>query len=121
MPIASLFVFITRFELMSNGKDQHRILGSQPAIFGYVAKLAARQDQLPAPVLRFAAQQRMVCKQLEGSPNADHPLTRELRIVVCEKIEKPLEIGERSSRYLDARHARARGRRTDFPAARASR
>src|SRR5580704_10125007 len=96
--IASLFVFIARFELTSNGKDQHRILGWQPAIFGYVAKLAARQDQLPAPVLRFAAQQRMVCKQLEGSPNAAQPLTRKLRIVVCEKIEKPLEIGERSSR-----------------------
>jgi hypothetical protein len=25
--VASLFVFVTRFELMSNGKDQHRILG----------------------------------------------------------------------------------------------
>jgi hypothetical protein len=41
--------------------------------------------------------------------------------VFCEKIEKALEIGERTSRYLDARHARARGRRADFPAMRASR
>src|ERR1700733_11231076 len=101
--IAGLIVFITRFELMSNGENQHRVLGWQPAIFGYVAKLAARQDQLPAPVLHFTAEQRMVCKQLEGSPDADDPLTRVLRIVVCEKVEKPLEIGERSSRYLDAR------------------
>ena len=43
--------------------------------------------------------------------NADHPLTRELRIVVREKVEKPLQIGKRASRYLDTRHARARGRR----------
>jgi hypothetical protein len=38
-----------------------------------------------------------------------------------EKVEKPLQIGERTSRYLDARHARSRGRRADFPATRASR
>jgi hypothetical protein len=41
--------------------------------------------------------------------------------VFCEKIEKPLKIGERTSRYFDARHARSRGRRADFPATRASR
>jgi hypothetical protein len=39
----------------------------------------------------------MVHKQLESSPNTDHPLTRELRIGFCEKIKKPLEIGERTS------------------------
>jgi hypothetical protein len=96
--VARLFVFVTRFKLISNGKDQHLIPRRYPAIFGHIAELAARKDQLPAPVLRFAPQQPMVRKQLEGSSNADHPRTRELRIVVCEKIEKPLEIGEHTSR-----------------------
>jgi|HubBroStandDraft_3_1064219.scaffolds.fasta_scaffold1247768_2 hypothetical protein len=36
-------------------------------------------------------------KQLKGSTHADHPLTLERRVVVCEKVEKPLEIGERTS------------------------
>jgi hypothetical protein len=87
---------------MSNGENQNGIFVCYPAIFGHIAELAARQDQLQAPVLGLAAKQRMVRKQLEGSSNADHPLTRELRIVFCEKIEKPFEIGERTSRYLDA-------------------
>ncbi len=67
--------------------------------FGHLAELAAGKEQFPAPLLGLAAQQRMLCKQ----------------------IEKPLEVCERSSCYLDARHARARGRRTDLPATRASR
>jgi hypothetical protein len=40
-----------------------------------------------------------------------YPLTRKLRIVFREKIDKPLEIGKRTGRYLDARHARSRGSR----------
>jgi hypothetical protein len=28
----------------------------------------------------------MLCKQIEGAPNTDHPLARELRVVFGEKI-----------------------------------
>ena len=54
--IAGLIVSITRFELMSNGENQNDVFVREPAIFGYVAELAARQDQLSAPVFGFAAQ-----------------------------------------------------------------
>jgi len=37
------------------------------------------------------------------------------------RADKPFEIGERTSRYFDARHARSRVRRADFPATRATR
>ena len=50
-----LIAFVTRFQLMSNGENQNDICVGEPAIFGHVAELAARQDQLPAPVLGFAA------------------------------------------------------------------
>lgn len=116
-----LFLLVTRLPLMSHCENQHDIVGRHPAIFRHVAELTARQYQFPAPVFSLAAQQRMIRKDLEGSPNAEHPLAREFWVVVCKKIEEPLEIGERSSGYLDVRHARARGRRTPFPAARASR
>jgi hypothetical protein len=116
-----LIALVTCLKLMSNRENENDIFVWYPAILGQVAEPTARQDQLPAPFLGFPTQQRMVRKQLEGPPNADHPLMRNLRIVFREKAEKPLEIGERSGRYLDARHARSRGRRADFPATRASR
>ena len=116
-----LIAFVTRFQLMSNGENQNGIFVWYPPIFGHVAEPAAREYQLQATVLGFPAEQRMVGQQLERSPDADQPLTCELRVVFCEEIEKSLEIGERTSRYLDARHARARGRRADFPDIRASR
>jgi hypothetical protein len=120
-PAPHHLVVVTRFELMSNGKNQHDILRGKPAILGHVAKLAARKDQFPTSVLSFAAQQGMVGEQLEGSSYTYHPLPCELRVVICEKIEEPLEVGKRSGRYFDPRHARALGRRADFPATRASR
>ena len=116
-----LFLFITRLQLMPHCENQHDIVGRHPATFRHVSELTARQYQFPAPVFGPAAQQRMIRKELKCSPNAEHPLAREFWVVVRKKIEEPLEIGERSSRYLDARHVRARGRRTPFPAARASR
>ena len=116
-----LFLSVTRLQLMPHCENKHDIVGRRPAIFRHVAELTARQYQFPAPVFRLAAQQWMIRKDLEGSPNAKHPLAREFWVVVCKKIEEPLEIGECSSRYLDARHVRARGRRTPIPAARASR
>jgi hypothetical protein len=48
--------FVTYFQLMSNGENQNDVFVREPAIFGYVAELAARQDQLSAPVFGFAAQ-----------------------------------------------------------------
>ena len=44
-----LITFVTCFQLMSNGENQNDIFVRDPAIFGQVAELAARQDQLPAP------------------------------------------------------------------------
>lgn len=52
---------------MANGKNQRDIFRRYPAILGHIAELSPRKDQFPAPVLRFAAQQRMVRKQLEGT------------------------------------------------------
>jgi hypothetical protein len=54
--INRLLALVARFQLMSNGEDQNDIFVREPAIFGDVAELASRQDQLPAPVLGFAAQ-----------------------------------------------------------------
>jgi len=40
-----------------------------PTILSHVAELAAGKEQFPAPILGLAAQQRMLCKQIEGAPN----------------------------------------------------
>jgi len=117
----SLLFFVARFQLMANCQYQHHVIGRHPTILSHVAELAARKEQFPASIFGLAAQQRMICKQIKSTPNTYNPLACELRVVFGEKIEEPLEVGERSSSYLDARHARARGRRTDLPATRASR
>ncbi len=57
-----LFLFVPCFHLMSHGKNQHDIVGRHPAIFGDVTELAPREYQFPAPILRLAAQQRMIRK-----------------------------------------------------------
>jgi len=116
----SLFL-VTSFELMPNRQNQDDVIRGHPPILGDVAKLAPGKNQFPAPVLRFAAEHRMVGEQLECAPDAKHPLARSSGVVLCKKIEEPLEVYERSDRYLDFRQLLARGRRTDFPAARASR
>ncbi len=121
MSATALLLFVARFQLMANCQYQHGVIRRHPTILSHVAELATGKEQFPAPILGHAAQQRMVCEQIEGAPNTDNPLACELGVVFGEKIEEPLEVGERSSCYLDARHARARGRRTDLPATRASR
>ena len=116
-----LFLSVPGFQLMSNSKNQHDIFSVNPTIFSDVAEPAARQYQLTSAVFGLAAKQRMIREQIERSPNAEHPLTCKPWVVVREEVEQALEIRERSSRYLDARHVRARGRRAVFPSTRASR
>lgn len=106
---------------MPNRENQDDILGRDPPIFRDIAELSPGKNQFPAPVLRFAAQQRVISKQLESAPNTEHPLARHARVLLCKEMKEALEVGERPGRYLDFRQAPARGRRTVFPAARASR
>ena len=56
----------------------------------------------------------MIREQLGGASPAEHPLTSSLWVVDRYEFEWPFEIGKRSSRYLDTRHVRARGRRITF-------
>jgi hypothetical protein len=106
---------------MPNRQNEHDVIGREPSVFRNVAMAAAREHELPSPVLCAATKERMVCQQLECFTNAQESFACSARIVMRHKIEEPLEVREGSIRYFDARHERARGRRAFFPATRAAR
>jgi hypothetical protein len=82
------FLPVSCVQLMSNRQNQHDIFGSSsPSIFRDVTKPAARQYQLMPAVFCLAAQQWMIREKLESSPNAKHPLTRKLWVVVRKGVE----------------------------------
>ena len=83
----TLFLSVPCLQLMSNRKNQHDIFGGNPTIFRDVTEPAARQYQLTPAVFGLATQQRMIREKLESSPNAEHPLTRKLWVVVRKKVE----------------------------------
>jgi hypothetical protein len=118
---ASLLLQIARLELMPNRQNEHDVIGREPSVFRNVAMAAAREHELPSPVLCAATKERMVCQQLDCFTNAQESFACSARIVIRNKIEESLEVREGSIRYFDARHERARGRRAFFPATRAAR
>ena len=81
----------------------------------------APEHQLAPPVFSRAPQEGVLREQLERPADAEKDLPGALGVVLGEELEEPLEIGERSRGYFDARHARALGRRVFFPARRAAR
>ena len=104
---------------MSNGQDEHDVVSGQPAVLRDVTEATARQYKLVATIFSQAAQERMVCQQLERATDAEYLLARTLWIVNCNKFEQPLQIRESPLCYFDARHECARGRLVVVPAARA--
>jgi hypothetical protein len=68
-------------------QESARHLRRDPTIFRHVAELAARQYQLAPAVFSLAAEQWMIREKLESPPNAKHPFTRKLWVVIRKQAE----------------------------------
>jgi len=80
--LLTLVLFAASLQLMSSRENQHDIFGGHPTIFRNVTEPASQQYQFTPAVFGLPAQQRMIREQLESSTNAEHPLTRDLWVVV---------------------------------------
>ena len=91
---------------MPDGQNQHDIFCREPAILGDVAITAAREDELPAALLRLAPQQRVIGQQFERAAYAYELFAGSSGVFFGDEIEETLEISYRPLCYFDARHAR---------------
>ena len=110
---------VPRLQLVPECQDEDDVFGRKPTIFRDISVTAAREDELAAALLGGSPEQWMIRQKLKRPADAQDLLTRSSRIFRGDEVKKSLEVGERSSSYLDGRHARALGRRALAPDARA--
>jgi hypothetical protein len=90
---------------MSDGKDQNDVLGGKPPVFRDISVTAARENEFPAAILRRPSEQRMIGQELKSLPHAQDLSARFLGVLDSDEVKEPFEVGYRSLRYFDRRHA----------------
>jgi hypothetical protein len=104
---------------MAGRENENYILSWQPAVLGEITMAPSREHEFASAVFCFSPEQGMIRQQFQRATDAQYPFASSSGILGGKKFEQPFEIFQRSPGYFDARHDRARGRRTFFPWARA--
>ena len=92
---------VVKFALMPDRENANSILRGKEAVEGDVAGLAVGNHQLAQLSNDSAADQRMVCECVDGFADNDGGGCGGSRVVLGEKGERPLEVGERVFRIDD--------------------
>ena len=108
-----------RFALMTQGKDQDRLLGFTITIKRDITGTPARDDQFAQPMFHAAANQWVVNKHLHGFLDQRHRVDRRRRIASEQKIHQTLKILQRLMAVIQDRHDLATGGSVVRPRARA--